>query len=302
MNKKINACINILSSRTQCLPLCLESLWDKWNYRYNYPVYVHYFDDIYDDENLRKSIILKSKSDIRFISVPYKTPSHVEESEMFYNRKELWYVNTGQFSISRKGYLHMCHFYNNLYKYPNTELHKYDFMLSIDDESMFLKEVPYNFFEVLNNQPNKSGAIKLTDPKFKPPKQGALDTRVGMVEFVKNYITNNNIQPKCEFISTLMNCKEPEKHFHQNLIVADSWVFETKIFESKEWKNWADTVNRSGGIYKYRWGDTELNVLFFLIHYGEMPYDFKTVDEGYHNQGALRHIQDYAPSVKDFKR
>ena len=63
MNKKINACINILSSRTQCLPLCLESLWDKWNYRYNYPVYVHYFDDIYDDEDLRKRIISKSKSD-----------------------------------------------------------------------------------------------------------------------------------------------------------------------------------------------------------------------------------------------
>ena len=46
---KLNGCINILSSRTKCLPLCIKSLWDNWNYKYNYPVYVHYFDDIYED-------------------------------------------------------------------------------------------------------------------------------------------------------------------------------------------------------------------------------------------------------------
>ena len=47
--KNYNACINILSSRNKCLPLCVKSLWDMWNKKYNYPVYVHYFDDIYDD-------------------------------------------------------------------------------------------------------------------------------------------------------------------------------------------------------------------------------------------------------------
>ena len=41
---------------------------------------------------------------------------NLKEEELFYNRTDLWYVRTGRFTKSRKGYLHMCHFYNNLYK------------------------------------------------------------------------------------------------------------------------------------------------------------------------------------------
>ena len=93
-----------------------------------------------------------------------------------------------------------------------------------------------------------------------------------------------------------------QNFLHQNLIVAASWLFKIKIFKTEEWKHWSTAVNKNGGIYKYRWGDCELIALFFLIHYGELPYDFKTVDDGYHNQGALRYIQDYAPSIKDTNR
>ena len=119
--KKYNGCVNILSSRTNCLPHCLKSFWEMYNHKHNYPVYVHYFDDIYDNENFRKEIREFSKCDIRFISVPYETPKHIPESELFYNQQHLWYVNTGRFGRHRKGYLHMTHFYNNIYKYPNTE-------------------------------------------------------------------------------------------------------------------------------------------------------------------------------------
>ena len=55
--RDIKACINILSSRTKCLPVSLKSFQEKWNYKYDYPVYVHYFDDIYDDPKLRKAIV-----------------------------------------------------------------------------------------------------------------------------------------------------------------------------------------------------------------------------------------------------
>ena len=299
---KLNGCINILSSRTKCLPLCIKSLWDNWNYKYNYPVYVHYFDDIYDDKNFQNEIIKFTNSDVRFRSVPYNTPKHISEKELFYNRRELWYVAGGRFGPQRKGYLHMCHFYNNLYGYPNTEFEKYDYILSVDDESLFLKEVPYNFFEIISKKPEPAGAIKLTDPKLKKPHQGVFDTRVGMLNFVKQYIQKYEIESKSQFIKNLFTEQDPEKYFHENLIVADSWIFDTNIFKTPEWKQWTGFLNEDGGIYKYRWGDTEMNVLFFLIHYGSLPYDFRTVDEGYHDQGGLRHIQDYAPSIKDFER
>ena len=299
---KLNGCINILSSRTKCLPLCIKSLWDNWNYKYNYPVYVHYFDDIYDDEYFRQQIIEFTNSDIRFISIPYETPKHVPEEDLFYNRQDLWYVNTGQFGSHRKGYLHMCHFYNNLYGYPNTEFENYDYILSIDDESLFLKEVPYDFFEVISKQDSIAGAIKLTDPKDKALHQGVFDTRVGILGFVKDYIEKYKIEIKSDFIGRLFTEKEVDKYFHENLIVADSWVFDTKMFKTPKWKQWTTELNENGGIYRGRWGDTEMNVLFMLIHYGYLPHDFKTVDEGYHNQGGLRYIQDYAPSIKNVEK
>ena len=86
----LNACISIVSSRKKCIPECLKSLWENYNHKYNYPVYVHYFDDIYDSEEFRKQISDTTPQDVHFISVPYKTPSHIQEKELFYNRKNLW--------------------------------------------------------------------------------------------------------------------------------------------------------------------------------------------------------------------
>ena len=118
-SKKYNACINILSSRTRCIKLCIKSLWDNYNYRYDYPVYVYYFDDIYDSEEFRKEIRESTSQNVHFISIPYETPAHIPQEELFYNRKDLWYART-QFPISRKGYLHMCHFMSNFYGFPVT--------------------------------------------------------------------------------------------------------------------------------------------------------------------------------------
>ena len=294
---KYNGCVNILSSRTKCLPLCLKSLWDCWNNRYNYPVYVHYFDDIYDDENLRESIRSTSNCAITVICVPYKTPEFLKEEELFYNRRELWYVNAS-FPIGRKGYLHMSNFYNNLYGYPNTKFENHDYMLSVDDESQFTKEVPYDFFDVIANREELAGAIKVTHAKDKRPHQGNFDCRTGMWQHIKNYIINNNIEPKSEFIQNLMTDPNAEVNFHEKSS-ADSYVFKTELFRTDEWKLWNKELNASGGVYKGRWGDDELNYLFFLIHHDYVVYDFKTVDEGYHNQGALRNLQSYAPGVKD---
>ena len=108
---------------------------------------------------------------IHFIKVPYKTPEFLDEKELFYNRRDLEYVRQ-RFSINRKGYLHMSNYFNNFYGYPNTQFEKYDYTLSIDDESKFLKEVPYDFFEVLSGRQELAGAIKVTHAKDKPPHQG----------------------------------------------------------------------------------------------------------------------------------
>ena len=298
--KKLNACVNLLSSRHRCLPSCLKSLWNNWNYRYDYPVYVHYFDDIYDSEEYREYIWEIVSKNIHFKSIPYKTPSFLKEEELFYNRKDIQYVRES-FPIQRKGYLHMSNYFNNLYGYSNTEFEKYDYILSVDDESLFLKEVPYDFFEVLSKKDDMAGAIKVTHSHIKPPRQGNFDCRVNLWNFLKEYMNKYNIEPKSKFIKDLLTDPEADINFH-NFTYADSYVFKTALFKTPEWVQWNKEVNDSGGVYKYRWGDHILNNLFFLIHYGKSVYDFKTVDEGYHDQGGLRHLQNYAPGVKDLFR
>ena len=43
---KHNAAIYLLSSRVLILEKCLKELYKNWNYKYVYPVYIHYFDNI----------------------------------------------------------------------------------------------------------------------------------------------------------------------------------------------------------------------------------------------------------------
>jgi len=294
---KLKACITTISSRVPCIKGCLESLWNNYNKDYDYPVYVFYFDDIYDSEELRKDIIGDTGQTVNFRSIPYKTPDFLKEEELFYNRKDVWYART-QFPIARKGYLHMCHFMSNYYGYPNTEFEKYDYTMSIDDESMFIKQMPYDPFEVMSQRPEPMGALKVYDQTKKLPHQGNFDTRINLWSFIKSYMKHYEIEPKSNFIKNLLNDPEADKNFHF-YPCADSYVVKISMFETPEWKQWINAVNKYGGIYKYRWGDNDINSLFFLIHHGDDIHDLRTVDKGYHSQGALRHLCDYAPGVKD---
>ncbi len=89
--KKLNACIVIISSRKNCIKDCLLSLWEKYNHKHNYPVYVHYFDDVYNAQDFRDEVASSCPQRVIFQSVPYNTPSFIEEKDLFYNRRNLWY-------------------------------------------------------------------------------------------------------------------------------------------------------------------------------------------------------------------
>ena len=88
---KHNAAIYLLSSRVLLLEKCLDNLFKNWNYKYNYPVYVHFFDNIYSEKFIEK-INNKISKNISFHKVEYKVPKHISESDLFYNKKYLRYV------------------------------------------------------------------------------------------------------------------------------------------------------------------------------------------------------------------
>ena len=76
----------------------------------------------------------------------------------------------------------------------------------------------------------------------------------GRIEGVIDYINKHKIKTESEFINNLLQ-NPTEEYFHNNLIVADSWVFKTEVFKSDAWKQWSDAVRESHGIFKYRWGE-----------------------------------------------
>ena len=297
---KMKVCINYISSRQMCIEHSLVSLWDKYNHKYNYPVYVYYFDDIYDSPQLQAQITRHNEQNVIFKSVPYKTPDFLKEEELFYNRTDLWYPKN-RFSIHRKGYLHMCHFKSNIYGYENSDLHLYDYALIHDDEAGYKMQMPYNPAEVLRQRPESFGAYFVGQRlKDGHPHQGHLDTRTGLWEFTENFIKTNNVVPKSKVMQHLLQESEAHRLYHY-IKWCDTYVLKTEMFKSDLWKKWITAVNQSGGIYKYRWGDNEIITLFSYMH-GEHIYNFKAVSDGLFDQGMFRNIQDYAPGVKDSSR
>lgn len=289
-----------ISSRKRCIKHSLLSLWENYNCNHNYPVYVHYFDDIYDDKSFQEDVRSTCSQKVIFKSVPYKTPSFIEEGDLYYNRRDLWYVNAS-FPKSRKGYLHMCNFTSNMYGYENTEIHNYDYILTHDDESGYDQKLEINPVSQLESIDCFMGAFFVGQRlKNGAPHQGHLDTRVGLWDFTKKFIIENHVTPKSSKLASLLTDQKSDYNFHM-LDWCDTYVIKTEMFKLDLWKKWISAVNHSGGIYKYRWGDNEIISLFCHMVQEEI-YNFDLVNTGIHNQGKFRSLQDIAPSVKDLDR
>lgn len=265
---KHNACIQILSSRRNSIMKCIDSI---KKFFFEYPIYVHYFDDIYDGW----------KSDgVEFIQVPYKVPDHIKEEELFHHRDNPY---AKRFK-GRMGYLHMCNFIFNMYGYPNTKLHEHDYIIVFDDDSGFYRKMPYDPVQVMSKRPEDMGAFfyhQRLDKDGNVP-QNHIDTREGLFDladrFAKEYFYG---QYESDF------CHE-EKW-------ADTYVIKTKMYETDLWKRWNKAVNTYGGIYKHRWGDNELMTLFGIMHNG--IYNLNGKD--FMKQDLFR--DGMAPSVRNIR-
>ena len=298
--KNLNACVSYISSRAHCIGHSLKSLEDNFNHKYNYPIYVHYFDDIYSHPGLIKSTKENISPSIELVPIEYKTPRHIKREDLFFNRSELWYVRSS-FSEHRAGYLHMCHFVSNMFNYPNTKLHTHDYIMVHDDEAGYNSELPYNPFEVMRERSEFLGSFKsgqrLKDGK---PHQGHLDCRIGLCKLTLDFLSKNKIIPKNKKLLNLIGDPNAEYNFHF-LDWCDTYVLKTEMFKTDLWKLWIKEINESGGIYKYRWGDNEVISLFAHFVQEEI-YDFKAVEEGYHDLGKYRSLQDIAPGIKDISK
>ena len=269
-NNKIKAVIWYHAARP-CLKENLELLYKNFNNKYKYPVLVTSFGKQYSDRFI-KDIHNNIDQAIKFLELPKpQIPAHIKEDELFYHRTEIEYVRR-KFPKSRIGFLHTNQFVTGgIQNLP--EMQQYDYVLKMDDDTFILQEIDFDVFEFMQKGNYVFGpfAVKRYDYK------NALDCQIGFRELVKRYIKENSIV-------SVSSALDKEGNW-DNVGIFDPTIWDLRMFRTENWKQWWDYVNKSGGIYKYRWGDQEIHIIYTRMFYPDSAWH----NFNFYENGAVIH-------------
>ena len=296
--KNHNAAIYLLSSRVKLLEECLYYLNKNWNYKYDYPIHVHHFDNIYSDAQKNKIRNRVSKN-IFFHQIEYEIPEFIRTEDIFYNRKYLQYVKKS-FSKKRLGYLHMEHFVINITSFGKKgclvdELSQYDKLMRIDDDSYFKSKIDYDFFDYSDKYPFVTG---YTWSRYN---SRVLDTREYLWSFYKKYIKDNNIVPKSKKLQNALEMDNERTMHDLEWSAGNLNIYNMEFFKnSDEWTNYLKRLNDYGGGFKHRWGDIPTIGLFGHTYFEPPIFDLKLKDQDLYDDKFPSILSSTAPSVDSF--
>ena len=296
--KKHNAAIYLLSSRVKLLEKCLYYLNENWNKKYNYPIHVHHFDDIYSDSH-KNRIRNRVSKNIFFHQIDYEIPNFIRPEDLFFNRKYLKYVKKS-FSKKRIGYLHMEHFVINITSYGKRgclvdELSQYDKLMRIDDDSYFKSKIDYDFFDFVDKYPFVTG---YTWSRYN---SRVLDTREYLWSFYKKYIKDCKIIPKSKRLQEALKTDDEKVMHDLSWSAGNLNLYNMEVFRnSEEWKTYLERLNDYGGGFKHRWGDIPSIGLFGYTHFETPVFDLKLKEQDLYDDKFPSILSSTAPSVDSF--
>ncbi len=252
---------------------CSLSLLDvNFNDKFKYPVII-FHEDI--NENLMKKIREATRSKVQFEKVIFEIPDFLNKEEI----PELVYVGGDCFSM---GYRHMCRFFSGII-FHHPALKDYDYYWRLDTDSFLLDKIYYDVFQFMQERNLEYGYINIF--KDEPTSKGLWDT-------TKKYIEDNNIKP--EFLHKFTsNGAWDRSYYYTNFEISklDFW-------RSDEFMNYFEYLDRSGGIYKYRWGDHVIHLLAISMFVPENKVH-RFSDIAYQHQGF---INNYSMVPDNFSR
>lgn len=211
----------------------LHLLYENFNNKFDVPVVVFHEKDF----SVCNKLFVSKKFPVKFIEIelqPQITP--VPEFQDGLN-----------YSI---GYRNMCQFFHSeYYKY----LDEYDWFMRLDTDSFIIDKVDYNLFEYLESKnkiygyvgeiPEWPDAVKHLDEWFETfTKKHRLKT-----SFYKSLIVNGNYQYRQIYNNFEIVNKEYFKNNKVQFIMSE--------------------INKSGNIYRWRWGDAPLRTLTLSLCY-----------------------------------
>lgn len=282
-----NGCIFLISARKNLLFKCLELLDKNYNYQFNYPILIFYHGTKYDDIQFQESIrSINSNTKYSFHKINAEIPSHLSKNDMFWNLKNNRYAS--KFGKDRIGYLHANYFWNNFMNFK--ELKQYDYLIRIDDDSWFKDKMEFDMFDELD----KSGKLCGCAYSWNFVHHRVIETRQNLFSWIKKYVNNYKVDVKNKLLKKYLEEEENDivdnikcnKNFHSmNYLCGNCNIYNRKLFDNKEWKQYLDEFNKIAGGYRYRWGDCEIISLFYYIHIGDDFLDLDLINRNlYHNQ------------------
>ena len=294
MNKK-NAAIFCLATRKDILKETLKSLYDNWNNKYDYPVYIHYWGKVFDDSKYIDNINADISPNIKFIKIKVEVPSHINEKDLFYNRTYNPYVRK-KFSKKRIGYLHVCRFGTNITNYGaigciDESLRKYDYLMTIDDDSLFLKEINFDLFD--EKHILSSGFCNL-----RVPLEVKKLCSENQFKFYKDYLKKNNIIPKSHVMKEILKDDDEDRFLQLPLPAGNLVIYNIKKFLEYPWPGYLKEANEYAGDYKHRWGDMDMHGIFAYTFFDKPIHNYDFVNKGYYL--AERKDTGLAPDPNSF--
>lgn len=142
-------------------------------------------------------------------------------------------------NLGGMGYRHMCHFFANAI-FLRPELDGYDYQMRLDDDSFILSPIGFDVFGRIAN-----GGFKYC---YRAIEWDVCETCEGLWPFARDYFKNIN--------GRKLRMPPPYRVYYTNFEINDiAW------FRSQPWQDFAKAVDKTKGIWNYRWGDAPIRYL-----------------------------------------
>lgn len=259
---QIKAAIIYLSGSTPQdiadLKLSLSHLDINFNNQFKYPVIIFHEDF---GESRMQEIQKATHSNLQFEKVEFKIPDFVD-------RTEIPESYPPPFTM---GWRHMCRFFAGIVSH-HPSLKGYDWYWRLDTDSFLLGKINYDVFRFMQEHNYKYGYIAiLTDPP---------EVVSGLWDFTKKYIEENKIQP------TFLNKFTPNGIWNRQYYYTNFEITRLDFWRSEKFMKYFNYLDRTGGIYKYRWGDHVMHTLAISTFIPEKQVH-KFSDIAYKHQGFV---------------
>jgi len=233
------------------LELSLKSLDTYFNNKYHYPVIL-----FHENLTVEQQVLIKSNtaSELIFEQIEFQLPSFLDPESI----PETVHINGFGFSV---GYRHMCRFFSSeVYAHP--VLDSFEYCWRLDTDSFLRGPVDYDVFEFMRGNNCVYGYI-----------DSGVDTGDNdeLRQITNDYIKSHGLK---------------YDGWDGSAYGTNFEISQIKFWKSGACADYLSYIDKSGGIYKHRWGDHIIHFIAVSLFLSENQLHHFT-DIAYQHQDVL---------------